>query len=158
MVSIGHGGRRLGVLVDHRRALVIDVSGLRGSGLPARVERIDSEVEPLVHWDGAAGRGSAPMVISLEERRSLIRRRQRLAAYYATIADAVADAERLVVMGPGIAAAELYDRLENDRRFLGALEGFERVDPRATEEELVDLVRERVGEQDARRRAGSPNF
>lgn len=158
MVLVGHGGRRLGVWVDHRQALVIDVSGVRASGLPALVERIDSGVEPLATCAAESSRGAAPMVISLEERRALIRRRQQLGTFYATIADAVADAERLVVMGPGIAAAELYDRLENDRRFIGALEAFERVDPRVREEDLVDLVRERVGELGVRGRQGAPNF
>lgn len=158
MVLVGLGGRRLGVWVDHRRALVIDVSGVRASGLPARVERIESGVEPLAACAAEGSRGAAPMVISLEERRALIRRRQQLGTFYATIADAVADAERLVVLGPGIAAAELYDRFENDRRFIGALEAFERVDPRVREEDLVDLVRERVGELGVRGRQGAPNF
>jgi len=126
-------GRRLGVYVDEREALVIDVSGLRGSTMPAGIERIRSEAGTLDgRGGGAEGRG--------------IRRRLQRAAYYASVVEAVEGASRVMVYGPGWEARELYRVLLEDLRFAGALQGLERTAPGASEAELVEMVRDRLGE------------
>jgi hypothetical protein len=160
-------GRRLGVWLDGREARIVDVSGLRASRMPAKVARIASGVPP---WEPAPRRRPArtswgeveramDAAEAVEAKQRDLRRRLQLAAYYASVVEMVAGASRVMIYGPGIEARDLYRVLLEDIRFAGTLEGLERTEAEVGEEELVEMVRDRLGEVELLRSGSSrPNF
>jgi hypothetical protein len=96
---------------------------------------------------------------AVEAKQRDLRRRLQLAAYYASVVEMVAGASRVMIYGPGIEARDLYRVLLEDIRFAGTLEGLERTEAEVGEEELVEMVRDRLGEVEVLRSGSSrPNF
>jgi len=144
-------GRKVGVWLDHREAVVVELTGAKTPGREPEVRRISSEVEDQVKGlghqrhqppQGGAQTGSG----AAEAKRLEHRREQEIRSFLRSIADAVEGAAHVAVLGPGEAPGELERFLAGDKRFKGARVRREGADGNLREGEAVNRLREMVGE------------
>jgi len=152
---------KCGIWLDHREATLIDVTNAAQAGEAPSVTRVRSGVEDKVkhfgHRPNLPPQSDARSAGSAEEKHLDRRRAQDLKTFYAEIADEVAGAKRVMILGPGQAPKELASALQGDRRFEGVVEKVESADGNLTQGEAIEKVRKALGEGPLRRRVAGPN-
>jgi len=156
-------GRKVGIWLDHRGAVLVEVGGALVVGHEPELRVIESGVEDQVKHlgrlrhqppEGGPRTGSG----AAEAKRLEHRRDQEMREFLARVLDAAVGAERLAVLGPGSAPRELEAALSRDGRFKGASVVVEPWDGHLRAGEAVERFRELLGESAPRRAsAGSDN-
>lgn len=136
---------RMGIWIDHRSARVFRVSDGR-TPRAEEVQRIESDAEEVrksatghmgnMPAHGVGGAGDAM------QRRTERRRDQSLAEFYKRISDAVAEADMIVIIGPGPARDELGAAMEADRRFEGRVRRVHSADTHLTDAQVSAKIAE----------------
>jgi hypothetical protein len=126
----------LGVWIDHRKAVVVTMTGAE-----AAVKEILSEVEKQPRRSGDAPlKGSHEAVQMPADDRLQSVLTEHLNIYYDAVIDCFGDPESIFICGPGEAKHELGQRLEGKHRG-GHIVGIETVD-RMTDRQIVAKVRQ----------------
>jgi hypothetical protein len=121
-------GREVGVWIDHRKAVVEILAGRS-----EEIRKLASKMEKHVRYSGAAEQDSA------EDQRD--RRFQgHLNKYYDEVIALVADADSILLMGPGEAKGELAERLGH-AELRGRVVAIETVD-KMTDRQVAARVRQ----------------
>jgi hypothetical protein len=121
----------VGVWVDHRQAYVVSIL----KDQPAEedkemVERIESDMERRVRLSGGTRTRKTPygpQDIAVDGRQETRIQRQ-LNGFYRQIIERMADADRILVFGPGEAKIELKKEIGKSRRMAQKLSGVETAD------------------------------
>lgn len=132
-------GSDVGVWIDHSRACVVAV-GQRGA---PQVFEIFSEVEPHHRSTGQSGVPPPGHVGGNLESRYQRRRQQELERFYDRVIAALAGCRSVLVMGPGQARRELYQRLRAHPALGGRILGVQTA-PKLSLRQMAARVRETV--------------
>lgn len=136
---------QMGVWIDHRMAKVFRVVDGR-TPRSEEVLRIESDAEEVrksatghignmpAHGVGGAG--------DSKHRRAENRRDQSLTDFYKRVSDAVAEADMLVIIGPGAAREEFAATLDADRRFAGRVRRIHSADTHLTDAQVGAKIAE----------------
>ena len=128
---------RAGLWIDHRKAIIVMVSGKQ-----VKTSHIESNVEKHVRYSG--GPGSSDSHGSREGGGEGTRERRfegQLNKYYDEVVDSIRDAEAILIFGPGEAHGGLQKRLEH-ARLSDRVVGIETTD-KMTDGQITAKVRER---------------
>ena len=128
----GRGG--VGVWIDHTQAIFVRFTN--GAAEP-EISSLRSEAQ-------LGGRGSSATPGESKEQadsRVAKRRRQQLRDFYARVIETLADAPRIVVLGPGTAKLELRQQIEESPAVARKLEQV-RPCERVAQRQLIERVRE----------------
>lgn len=124
----------VGVWIDHTQAIFVRLGTSAG----------EPEISSLRSEAQLGGRGSSASPGESKEQadsRLAKRRRQQLRDFYARVIEAVADAPRIVVLGPGTAKLELRQQIEESPEVARRLEQV-RPCERVAQRQLIERVRE----------------
>jgi hypothetical protein len=123
----------VGVWIDHTQAIFVRLAA--NAGQP-EISSLRSEAQ-------LGGRASSAPGESKEQADSRVakRRRQQLRDFYARVIETVADAPRIVVLGPGTAKLELRQQIEESPEVARRLEQV-RPCERVAQRQLIERVRE----------------
>jgi hypothetical protein len=117
-----------GIWIDHQRAIIVSLSGDH-----AATTTLESEVGAHPHFGGQQDGGG--------EKKYEERRHQDLDRYYDQVVGHVAQAARLLLLGPGEAKLELKARLDRSKAHAGRTVQIQTAD-RLTEAQVVATVRD----------------
>jgi hypothetical protein len=120
--------RKVGIWIDHRKTVIVNVSDKR-----EETSLIRSDMEKHVRYSGS------PQEDSAEDQRDK-RFTGHLNKYYDDIISCIRDAESILILGPGEAKIELNKRLESEA-LSGRIVGIETVD-KMTDRQIVAKVRQ----------------
>ena len=124
----------VGVWIDHTQAIFVRMATSAG----------EPEISSLRSEAQLGGRSSSAAPGESKEQadsRVAKRRRQQLRDFYARVIEAVADAPRIVVLGPGTAKLELRQQIEESPEVARRLEQV-RPCERVAQRQLIERVRE----------------
>lgn len=93
----------VGIWIDHKKAEIVTIEGEN-----IRSETIYSEAEPKIRSTGGTGSKGWMARSIMSEKKSEHRRELELKRYYNQIIDKVAQADELLLLGPGIAKNEFH--------------------------------------------------
>jgi len=115
-----------GIWIDHKQAIIVSLSGGR-----ADPTTLDSDAGAHPHFGGQQDGGG--------EKKYEERRHQDLDRYYDAVVRHVAQADRLLLLGPGEAKLELKARLDRSKAHAGRTVEVQSAD-RLTEAQVVAAV------------------
>lgn len=125
--------RNVGVWIDHDKALIVQLQGSKEVRM-----QLASEVERHTRQHGG-GRPATPFGVS--ETRADRRRENQIKAWCREVMEAVADADRIYLLGPGEAKRDLLREMEKSRSMAGKIVGCDSAD-HMTENQVAAQVRE----------------
>jgi hypothetical protein len=117
-----------GIWIDHKQAIIVSLSGDR-----VATATLESEVGAHPHFGGQQDGGG--------EKKYEERRHQDLDRYYDEVAGHVAQADRLLLLGPGEAKLELKARLDRSKAHAGRSVEIQTAD-RLTDAQVVAAVKD----------------
>jgi hypothetical protein len=128
---------RVGLWIDHAKAVIVRLDA-KGS----TVETIESNVEPRVRMSGGSRSktGYGPQEVASESTRDA-RHKQQLNSFYDEIIRAIANAEAILIMGPGEGKKELESRIARKKELSHRVVGVETAD-KMTDGQIRDRVQE----------------
>ena len=126
----------VGIWVDHRKAVVVSLDGEGES-----VFHVESGVEASFRVSGGS-RSLSPYgpQDAVSEKRTMLKRRGHLRDYYRRIIDIIHEADRLLIVGPGEAKAELEKEIKKLKSLGGKIVGVLPAD-KMTERQIVARVK-----------------
>jgi stalled ribosome rescue protein Dom34 len=128
--------KKVGLWIDHKSAFIVSIDE---RGLTTSV--IESHVEPRFRFSGGSRSSSAHGTEVASEQKRDKRYMHHLERYYEQVVDAVADARRILVLGPGEAKVELKNRIEKSRVKMKPVINVEPSD-KLTEPQILARIRE----------------
>jgi stalled ribosome rescue protein Dom34 len=128
--------KKVGLWIDHRNAFIVSIDE---RGLTTSV--IESHVEPRVRFSGGSRSSSAHGTEVASESKRDERYMHHLEHYYKQVVDAIAEATKILVLGPGEAKVELKNRIEKSRVKMKPVINVEPSD-KLTEPQIVARIRE----------------
>jgi hypothetical protein len=128
--------RKVGIWIDHRRAVVVTIDAGRESR-----QVLESDLERHAGPEGGRRTSKAygPQVKDME-RQVQDRTQHHLAEFYRDVIKCIGKPDRLLVMGPAEAKREFADLVEHDPALRGLIMTVEAAD-RMTEEQIAVKVR-----------------
>lgn len=123
--------RRVGLWIDHRRAVIVSVSDEGGD-----TKQIRSNLEKPVRPSGSA-RSKAGYQPEDQRDRQFV---GHLNVYYDEVISCIRDAESILILGPGEAKGEIKKRIES-KKLPGCIVGIETVD-KMTDRQIAAKVRQ----------------
>jgi hypothetical protein len=128
--------KRVGVWIDHEQAVILSIVNGR-----EETERIKSAAEGRVRLSGGARSRSpyGPQEIASERKREE-RRRHQLHRFYGEVTEAIRDADRIFIFGPGEAKLEFEKELRRSKQLAVRIAAVETAD-KMTEPQLAARVR-----------------
>ena len=134
--------RNIGLWIDHKYAYII-------SHEDARVETIQSHIEPPAHFSGGTRLGGKHNQKTDTELRHNDRFRLQLGKYYQQVIAALKDVNLIFVMGPGEAKIEFEKALKKHKSMSKRLMKIETTD-KMTKNQMIARVRKFYRGQSAR--------
>jgi len=130
-----------GIWVDHEKAWIASIQ-TKKEGAQETLQRIESEVEGHIRLAGGSRSKSpfGPQEIASESKKEELRKHQ-LQRYRRTIANAIGDADKILLLGPGEAKKELEKEMKKSKRFPPEIVGLEAAD-KMTETQFSAKVRQ----------------
>ncbi len=129
--------KRIGVWIDHAKAHLVV---LENQAAP-EVLTIESDVEPRHKATPGSGPAMPGQLHSAPVKRYEHRREQEKHRYYQRIVDAMRFADRIVIMGPGLAKRELIKEMRKHRQLAERVLAVEPADKKLTAAQLVAKIR-----------------
>ncbi|MGB2862807.1 MAG: hypothetical protein WBC05_05720 [Sedimentisphaerales bacterium] len=123
--------RRVGLWIDHRKAVIVSVSDEGGE-----TKQIRSNLEKPVRPPGSA-RSKAGYQPEDHRDRQFV---GHLNVYYDEVISCIRDAESILILGPGEAKGEIKKRIES-KKLPGRIVGIETVD-KMTDRQIAAKVRQ----------------
>jgi hypothetical protein len=124
-------GREVGIWIDHKRAVIVDISADHVS-----TSTLVSDVAPHPHYAGSQEGGGEK---KYEERHNL-----RLDQYYDEVISQIGQPDSLLLFGPGEAKLQLKDRLGRSHASSERIVAVESTD-KLTDPQIVAKVKEHYG-------------
>ncbi len=129
--------KRIGVWIDHAKAHLVV---LENQAAP-HVVTIESDVEPRHKATPGSGPAMPGQLHSAPVKRYEHRREQEKHRYYEQIIDALRFADRIVIMGPGLAKSELTKEMRKHHHLAERVLAVQPADKKLTAAQLVAKVR-----------------
>lgn len=125
-----------GLWVDHKKAFIVSITGEKETGT-----MIESNAEGHIRLSGGSRSRTpyGPQEVS-SERKMEERRKHQLRRYYEEIIQAIKDAKKILIFGPGEAKTELKKEMEKKKELSGKIVGIEPAD-KMTEKEIRAKVK-----------------
>ena len=127
--------KNCGIWLDNKQAFIVTLENQN-----AKLERLLSEVEDFRPVGGYGGANASLGQDAVSESKMLARKKAQLKKYFQRIIDAVADCEKLVVIGPAQAKIEFEKELAGASKFKGELVAVETADS-MTENQVVSKIK-----------------
>jgi stalled ribosome rescue protein Dom34 len=127
--------KQVGLWIDHRRAVIVTLSGQGGKDDKGVIEQIDSDMEKHVRFSGGGGMQDGAADNQVDRRYD-----GHLDKYYDRVAEHLKDADAILLLGPGEAKGEMRKLLVH----LGhgdLVAGVETAD-KLTDNQIAAVVRE----------------
>ena len=132
--------KNLGIWVDHKKAVIVT---LNESGDTKSIREIQSEIERHVRLSGGSRTKRTPwgpQPITSDSKMDA-RRRQQLIRFFNRVIEAVADAYKIILMGPGEAKTELKKEMDKSKAMSESLVHMETCD-KMTPRQVAARVRD----------------
>ncbi|MCB2145794.1 MAG: hypothetical protein KQI81_04915 [Deltaproteobacteria bacterium] len=130
----------IGIWVDHKKAVIVT---LNQAGETKSIREIQSDLERHVRLSGGSRTKRTPwgpQQISSDNKIEA-RYRQQLSRFYQNVIEAVADAYKIVLMGPGEAKVELKKEMDKSKAISESLVFMEPCD-KMTQRQIAARVRD----------------
>ena len=129
-----------GIWIDHEKAFVVLIHGEK-----AALHRIESNVEGRIRLSGGSRSRTSygPQDVASETKIDR-RRKHHLQDYYQKVIHGLVDADKIMVLGPGEAKAELAKEIRNSKELAAKIVSIERAD-KMTREQIIAKVKEFFG-------------
>ena len=129
-----------GIWIDHEKAFVVLIHGEK-----AALHRIESNVEGRIRLSGGSRSRTSygPQDVASETKIDR-RRKHHLQDYYQKVMHGLVDADKIMVLGPGEAKAELAKEIRNSKELAAKIVSIERAD-KMTREQIIAKVKEFFG-------------
>jgi stalled ribosome rescue protein Dom34 len=130
--------RYAGIWIDQEKAFIVLFHGEEAS-----VHLIQSNVEGRIRLSGGSRSRTpyGPQDVASEGKIER-RRKHHLQDYYQEVVQALVDADKLMIFGPGEAKAELAKEIKNSKELAAKIVSIERAD-KMTQEQIIAKVKER---------------
>lgn len=138
--------KRIGLWIDHAQAHVITLS----NGAAPEVLTIESDVERRHRSTGNEGPAVPGQLHGSAAKRYEHRREQEMHRFFGEVIEVLASADRLLVMGPGVAKDQFRRAIKRKKSLSAKLEAVEPCDTRLSSAQIVARVREYYDEAPAR--------
>lgn len=131
--------RHVGIWIDHRHATIVSI---RGNAVTT--DTVKSSAESRVRLSGGSPTAGSGIPDGVPESKRDARIALQLDRFYGEVIDAIRDAARIRVCGPGEARVELQKKIEQVKTLAPRLEAVEPCD-KLTRAQFVAKVKEEYG-------------
>jgi hypothetical protein len=135
--------KNVGLWIDHESAFLVELS----NGDETR-KRMNSDVERHTRAHGGARRAAPGGVEVASENKADRRRMNQIKGWMREVITAVADADRIYILGPGEAKRELLREMEKRKEMGGKIVGMDSATP-MTDNQIAAKIREYYSDSNA---------
>lgn len=131
--------RHVGIWIDHRHATIVSIRGAT-----VTTDTVKSSAESRVRLSGGSPTAGSGIPDGVPESKRDARIALQLDRFYGEVIDAIRDAARIRVCGPGEARVELQKKIEQIKTLAPRLEAVEPCD-KLTKAQFIAKVKEEYG-------------